>query len=92
MINLEILQKQNKSSKKIKSIADMFVSSEGDGRRYLFGRNEHSAALAEIFDIEGYVDDFVEQGTIWKDKPVIHRNDIPHNGIIVNCVIGRAHV
>lgn len=87
MINLEIVQNQNRSSTETKRIADVFVSFEGNGRRYLFGRNEHSAALAEIFNIEGYVDDFVQQGAIWKDKPVIHRSDVPHNGIIINCVM-----
>ena len=40
-----------------------------------------------MFDIDGFVDDFVEKGTIWKDKPVVHRTDIPINGIIVNCVM-----
>ena len=87
MINLEIVHNQNRSSTEIKRIADLFVSSEGDGHRYLFGRNEHSAALAEIFNIEGYVDDFVQQGIIWTDKPVFSSNDIPHNSIIINCVM-----
>lgn len=84
---MDQIYRENPSSSKIKSLVELFVSAEGFGRRYLFGRNEHSDVLAKIFNVDAFVDDFVEKGAIWKDKPVIHRASVPNNGIIVNCVM-----
>lgn len=68
-------------------LVDMFISPEGVGRRYLFGRNEHSAALSKVINIDGFIDDFAEAGTIWKGKPVVNGSTVPKQAIVVNCVM-----
>lgn len=69
----------------INSLVDVFASSDGDGRRYALGCNEHSTALAEAMDLDAFVDDFAEPGTLWCGKPTIKGTDVPSNGIVVNC-------
>jgi len=81
-----ILDIQNKLSPEVKRLVDVFMSPDGIGRRYLFGRNEHSEALAKVIDIDGFVDDYAEQGTVWNGKPVVNSRDVPRQAIIVNCV------
>ena len=44
---------------RIYSLVETFVSEESDVTRFLLGRNEHSASLAQLFDIDGFVDDCV---------------------------------
>lgn len=80
-----ILDMQDKLSPEIKHLVDIFISPDGIGRRYLFGRNEHSAALAKLIDIDGFVDDFAEKGSIWNEKPVVNSRVVPGQAIIVNC-------
>ena len=69
----------------IKRLIDVFASPEGVGRRYLLGRNDHSASLSRVIDVDGFVDDFVESGTAWHGKPVLKGDDVPRHAIIVNC-------
>lgn len=86
MINLaSTLSTRDQLTPNVKRLVDIFVSPEGVGRRYLLGRNEHSAALAKAIDIDGFVDDFAEEGMVWYDKPVMRGGDVPRNAIIVNC-------
>jgi len=86
MIDLDsILGSWNRLTPEAKSLADVFVSPEGVGRRYLLGRNEHSAAMSKVIDIDGFVDDFAEAGAVWHNKPVMRGGDVPLNAIIVNC-------
>lgn len=85
MVNLNLLLEAKKPSKQIKDLVEKFISPEGVGRRYLFGRNEHSALLAELFEIEAFVDDFVESGSLWKGRAVIHGDEVPQNAILINC-------
>jgi len=73
-------------SPKKSRLADLFVSSSGVGRRYLFGRNEHSAALAKTFEIDGFVDDFATD-KVWMGKPIVKGVDVPLDAIVVNCVL-----
>lgn len=70
-----------------KRLADIFVSPDGIGRRYLLGRNEHSAALAGVIDVDGFVDDYSGQGTTWNGKPVVGSGAVPKDAILVNCVM-----
>jgi FkbM family methyltransferase len=70
---------------KIIELVHAFVSPEGVGRRYLLGRNEHSEALSRAINIDGFVDDFADPGTVWNDKIVVKGSEVPNNGIIVNC-------
>ena len=74
-------------SMEIKHLVDVFASSKGVGRRYLLGRNEHSEALSKVIDIDGFIDDFVGQDTIWNGKPVVNSSAIPKEAIVINCVM-----
>lgn len=68
-------------------LADEFISSHGDGKRYLLGRNEHSKALSDVAKIEAFVDDFTKPGEAWNGKPVIKAEHVPRNGMVVNCAM-----
>jgi FkbM family methyltransferase len=86
MINpTSILDSFEQMPPEINRLVSIFASPEGVGRRYLLGRNEHSAALSKVIDIDGFVDDFVELGTVWHGKPVLKGDDVPRHAIIVNC-------
>jgi FkbM family methyltransferase len=86
MINpASIIAMQNQLSPEVKRLVDVFISPDGVGRRYLFGRNEHSAALAKVIDVDGFVDDYAEKGSIWNEKPVVNSSAVPKQAIVVNC-------
>lgn len=69
----------------VRRLVNLFVSPEGVGRRYLLGRNEHSEVLSKAIDIDGFVDDFADVGTVWNYKPVMRGEDLPSSAIVVNC-------
>ena len=85
MINKALSESQGPISPKVTSLVDLFVSSLGAGRRFLLGRNEYSAMLSTVFDIDGFVDDFAESNMIWNGKPVIKGSNVPKEAIVVNC-------
>lgn len=86
MINpASMLNMQNKLSPQVKRLVDIFMSPDGIGRRYLFGRNEHSEALAKVIDIDCFIDDYTEEGAFWNGKPVVNSREVPRQAIIVNC-------
>ena len=88
MINpVSILEAADHLTSEVKRLVDIFVSPDGAGRRYLFGRNEHSAALSRVIDIDGFVDDYSGQGMIWNGKPVVESSAVPREAIVVNCVM-----
>jgi FkbM family methyltransferase len=65
-------------------IATEFLS--GSYPRILFGCNEHSAELADHFDVASFVDDYRHDRT-FHGKPVITSKDIPGEAVVVNCVL-----
>ncbi|MCX6907821.1 MAG: FkbM family methyltransferase [Verrucomicrobia bacterium] len=81
----ELLRSWNKVSPEVRRLIDAFASPEGARQRYLLGRNEHSAALSKVFEVDGFVDDFAEPGTVWNGKPVVRTTDVPSHAIVVNC-------
>lgn len=84
MIEPEFFKKNPEVSDKTKKLIELFVSSESKGRRFLFGRNEYSAKLADIFEVDGFVDDFTTDRE-WKEKPVFRGNELPKDAMVVNC-------
>lgn len=68
----------------VKQLVEEFLSSQYDGRKLLLGRNEHSAALVNVLEIDGIVDDFSPEHS-WHGKPIIRCEDISENSIVVNC-------
>lgn len=69
-----------------KNLVKEFISSKSDGKRYAYGRNQHSMAIIKGIKIEAVVDDFAPEGIVWNDIPVIKRSDLPKDAIIVNCL------
>lgn len=82
-----ILSNSNHPSPETNRLIDIFISPGGVGRRYLFGRNEHSEALSKVIDIDCFVDDYSEQGMTWNGKPVVKSSAVPLQAIVVNCVM-----
>ncbi len=80
-----VLQSYNEVSPQVRELVDAFASPQGVGRRYVLGRNEHSEALARVFPVDAFVDDFAESGTVWNGKPVVKGIDVPARGIVINC-------
>jgi FkbM family methyltransferase len=59
---------------------------------YLFGRNEHSAALCKCIKVDGIIDDF-NAGSNFSGFPVLHGDAISPESLVINCVLmakGRA--
>lgn len=81
----KLLDDWSQTFPRVNALIDEFLSSRGAGRRYLLGRNEHSAALANVIDVTGFVDDYCETGAVWSGKPVIKMCDVPADGMVVNC-------
>jgi FkbM family methyltransferase len=76
-------------------LAAAFLSPQHPGRRFLLGRNEHSAALlaqpAIAALIEGVVDDRTD-GVSWHGKPVLRGEALPRGAMVVNCAMSIAPV
>lgn len=86
MINFAAtLSRWTQISPEVKRLIDTFISPQGVGRRYLLGRNEHSAALSKVIDIDGFLDDYADPGMIYNGKPIMSGEEIPKNAIIINC-------
>lgn len=85
MLNLSVIHDINHAENHKLPLVDKFISNEGDFTRFLLGRNEHSASLAQLFNIDGFVDDFAVEGTIWNGKPILKSQSLPSNAIVVNC-------
>lgn len=81
-----IIKEKYELDETTKKLVEEFVSAESDGKRYAFGRNQHSESLLLKMNIEAVIDDYAEEGTIWHNLPVIRRIDLPNDAIVVNCV------
>lgn len=66
--------------------AEVFLDPRHKKPRYLFGCNDHSAALAKIIDIDGFVDDF-RAGSTYCNKPVVSGEQVPVSAVVINCVL-----
>ena len=88
MIKIEpIINSRIASDAAASELIKRFSSPTSDRCRFCLGRTEYSAAVAKSFDIEAFIDDFSDPGTVYLDKPVIRCADIPHHALIINCVI-----
>jgi len=66
------------------NIVDLFLSAQSKGSRYLFGCNEHSAALSQRVEIDGFIDDY-KSGSVFCGKPVVCGEQVPCTAVVVNC-------
>lgn len=67
------------------SIVKEFLSDQSKGKRFVMGYNEHSRALANVVEIDGYIDDFTHGDVLFEGKPVIKGEQVPSEAIVVNC-------
>lgn len=81
----EVLRAWSQGTPEATRLAEVFASPAAAGRRYVLGRNEHSVALAQAIEIDAFVDDFAEPGSLWHAKPVIKGSAVPAHGLVVNC-------
>jgi len=57
--------------------------------KYVLGRNEYAASIAEFVELEGFIDDFAHDAE-WMGKPVRKTEDIPKDSLVVSVnVLGR---
>lgn len=58
-------------------------------KRYVFGRNEYAKSIADLVDVNFFIDDFTEE-TEFLGKPIIKTDDIPLDALVVVAVaLGR---
>lgn len=69
----------------IRTLAQAFIDTPS--RRFVLGRTQRSAALLDLFDISGIVDDFCEPGTTWQGKSVFRGRNLPAGAIVINAVL-----
>jgi len=61
----------------------------GNSPRYILGRNEWANSIAELVQVDGFVDDFTND-TEFSGKPVLRTHDLPENAMVVSAnVLGR---
>jgi len=54
--------------------------------RYVLGRNEYAVSIARCIDIDGFIDDFINE-TEFLDKPVLKTAQIAKNSLVVSAVV-----
>jgi FkbM family methyltransferase len=55
--------------------------------RYILGRNEWAKSIAEIVDVDGFVDDFTSDQK-FLGKSILKIKDLPRNSMVVSSVLG----
>ena len=54
--------------------------------RYVLGRNEYAASIAEFIDVNGFIDEFTSESS-YLGKPIVSLNDLPKESMIVSSVV-----
>jgi len=55
--------------------------------KYILGRNEWAKSIAEVIEVDGFVDDFTNEQE-FLDKKIIKTQDLPPNSLVVSTVVG----
>lgn len=66
------------------STAEIFLADKT--KRYALGRNENTLLLSQEIPLAGIVDDFITESTEWHGIPVIPKDALPDNAVLVNTV------
>lgn len=66
------------------STAEAFLANPT--KRYALGRNENTLLLSKDTPLAGIVDDFIAAPTVWHGIPVIRKESLPADAILVNTV------
>lgn len=66
-------------------LASRFLMSAPGFTRFVIGRNEQSAEVAALVDLDGLVDDFAKGGAAWNGLTVVASAHLPKDAVILNC-------
>lgn len=66
-------------------LAEMFLSKEIGRPRYVVGRNVQAAELLSLAHVDGVIDDYENNLTLWNGIPIVKTSQISENAIVVNC-------
>jgi FkbM family methyltransferase len=80
----EILSSNAEELMKDKSLIYDFFNAANTKRKYIFGINEYSRALAKVYEIDGFIDDFTKNLEI-DGIPIFKTKEIDNDAIVVNC-------
>jgi FkbM family methyltransferase len=80
----EILSSNAEELMKDKSLVYDFFNKANTKRKYIFGINEYSRALAKVYEIDGFIDDFTKNLEI-DGIPIFKTKEIDNDAIVVNC-------
>ncbi|WP_312074558.1 FkbM family methyltransferase [Atlantibacter sp.] len=69
---------------KIQQLCDNVI--KGHAPCYVFGTTLYAADIAKYINVEGFIDDFTSQ-TIFHNKPVINRDVVPTNAIVISGIV-----
>jgi FkbM family methyltransferase len=61
--------------------------SDPSNSRYVYGCNDWAVSVANNFQVNGYVDDFIEAAE-FHGKPVIRSIDVPKGSLVVSAIVG----
>lgn len=67
-----------------RNVAENFLVDKS--KRYALGRNENTLLLSQDIALAGIVDDFIAEPTEWHGIPVLPKNALPADAILVNTV------
>lgn len=74
-------------NEKLKKLCNEFIYSKRP--KYVLGRNEFAASIAQQVAIDGFIDDFTTE-TSWHNKPIVPIQHVPKNAIVaISVVYGR---
>lgn len=66
-------------------LANKFLSKEIGVTRYVVGKNDQAAELVSLVHVDGVIDDYENNLTLWNGIPIVKTSRISENAIVVNC-------
>ena len=57
-----------------------------DRHRFIFGRNDYAKSIANLLNIDGFIDDFTIENE-WMGKPVLNTDAVPKDALVVAAVV-----
>ena len=60
--------------------------SPGAGRVFVMGRNKYAKSVAQVAEVEAFVDDFTNEKT-YLGRPIIRMSSLPSACLVVSCVV-----
>jgi len=66
-------------------LASRFLMPAPGFTRFVIGRNEQSAEVAALVDLDGLVDDYAKEDETWNGLKVLASAQLPNDAVILNC-------